>query len=247
MLLAPIGSAYMTATVEPMTNPKGPRPHNSSCLTPSASPERRSFVAEKRCASSDDESDEGSIPLRYRARKRRRTLCVAGLHANAPPSPRMDSGSSENEFLSSVMLRRQQHLRRRSIASDADRNARQRCFDYLLSGIDAVWAEYCDSTLLAEEQRYTPRSPVSDVSDHEKTDAVSEQPHSVQLMRLKKRLLASKYYMTDLVGKHDPDCATRFWKAWDAVKYPVVDLVEGEGDDEENDAVIDDLEEGRLF
>lgn len=37
---------------------------------------------------------------------------------------------------------------------EQDRIARQRCFDYLVSAIDQVWAQYCESTSCAENEKY---------------------------------------------------------------------------------------------
>jgi hypothetical protein len=162
------------------------------------------------------------------------------------------------------------HRRRnKSLAvPECDTAARQRCFDYLVGAIDEVWAQYCDCTQSAETVLYEvelPNSPES-LCDDSANDSdwlqvhqpaagraghrasVSEQPRSLRLMNLKKRLLNAKYFLEDLLGTVDVDAAAEFWSRWDMVKYAVVELVEEEADDDELvDEVCEDLERGRFY
>ncbi|KAA8914790.1 hypothetical protein TRICI_002824 [Trichomonascus ciferrii] len=183
------------------------------------------------------------------------------------------------------------HKRRKSVAvPDSDRVARQNCFDYLVSAIDEVWAQYCDCTSSAESQLYdeTPRhmsfshlesdlpsSPVSLCEEGEEeeedaaiyssgpetpggqptaqhgrsksiTVAAFDQPKSVRLLNLKKRLMNAKYFLSDLVESLDPVSSSEFWHRWDMIKYATIELVEEDGDDDETvEAVTEELEEGR--
>lgn len=162
------------------------------------------------------------------------------------------------------------HRRRKSlVVPECDTTARQRCFDYLVGAIDEVWAQYYDLTSSAETVLYDvelPNSPESlcDDSANESDStahavqptagraghraSVSEQPKSLRLMNLKKRLLNAKYFMEDLVETTDVDAAAEFWHRWDMIKYAVVELVEEEGDDDDLvDEVCEDLEHGRFF
>lgn len=92
-----------------------------------------------------------------------------------------------------------------------------------------------------------PCSPISedDLEVSSRRESVSAQPQSMRLMRLKARLLHAKYVMTDLVNSLDPDSSSQFWKRWDALKYAVVEAAEGE--DEDCDTIIEDLEAGRYW
>ena len=76
----------------------------------------------------------------------------------SPPytSPYLSSiKSSEDDENNNNGRKEAKPLRRRSTTSrrrksfivpESDRKARQRCFDYLVSAIDSVWAQYCDSS-----------------------------------------------------------------------------------------------------
>lgn len=183
------------------------------------------------------------------------------------------------------------HKRRKSVAvPDSDRVARQNCFDYLVSAIDEVWAQYCDCTSSAESQLYdeTPRhmsfshlesdlpsSPVSLCEEEDEEDgaiyssgpetpgqtsttqhnrsksitvAAFDQPKSVRLLNLKKRLMNAKYFLSDLVESLDPVSSSEFWHRWDMIKYATIELVEEDGDDDETvEAVTEELEEGRYY
>lgn len=172
------------------------------------------------------------------------------------------------------------HRRRSAVVPESDRAARRSCFDYLVSAIDEVWAQYCLCTSSAETAIYDggdlPSSPVSlcgedDDEDYEsgpgtpasdpqppvpastqrgrsQSLAASEQPSSVRLLNLKKRLLNAKYYLTDLVEATDPVSSSEFWHRWDMIKYATIELVEEDGDDDDTvDSVCEELEEGRFF
>lgn len=167
------------------------------------------------------------------------------------------------------------HRRRRSEAvPESDLNARQRCYEYIHSAIDAVWAEYCDSTSYAESLKYMPHSPISDPEDfsfvssgddnisskqvvlspedavnqkrsHNRSDSISMQPQSQSLMRQKKRLVDAKYLLSHFVAAPDSSSSSSFWKVWDQLKYNTAEIVEG--DEEDIDEVIDGLEYGRCY
>ncbi|ANB13160.1 hypothetical protein AWJ20_1442 [Sugiyamaella lignohabitans] len=167
------------------------------------------------------------------------------------------------------------HRRRRSMSvPESDQISRQRCFDYLVSAIDAVWAQYCDCTSFAEseiydnkkqqngsypyeypEQQDLPCSPVSLCEEDMGMDepvltpntAVSEQPTSVRLMNLKERLLKAKYFFVDLLETLDMEKSAQFWHRWDLVKYATIELVEEADDDETIEDVSAELEEGRYY
>ncbi|KAK6203222.1 uncharacterized protein RJT21DRAFT_25507 [Scheffersomyces amazonensis] len=52
---------------------------------------------------------------------------------------------------------------------DTDKNARSRCFDYLVGAIDEAWARYCDATTHVEDEAYgyvTPNSVATDDEDY---------------------------------------------------------------------------------
>lgn len=159
---------------------------------------------------------------------------------------------------------------------DCDKVARNRCFDYLVSAIDEVWARYCDATSYAEDEvyntdvSYQPATPASiDTSEDEDDDEdegyksastniteyesdvdgkrVSGQPGSLRLQQLKDRLLKAKYYLQDFLESNDLDEATAFWKRWDLIKYATIELVEDDDDDEVIESTTEDLEKGRLI
>lgn len=207
----------------------------------------RSFTAVgKHECSSEDDSDRECIALPLSHRKRRRTL-TAPL---TPSLPGLSDHYGTNTSDSDEVAVRNMLRRRRNVGVPAaDKLARQRCFEYLLSAIDAAWAEYCNSTSYAESQIYMPCSPVSEGEYAQpvspRTESVSLQPQSQRLMRLKARLLDAKYFLTDIVGSHDPDASSRFWKRWDECKYAAAELVEG--DDEDTDNVLEELENGRYY
>ncbi|VVT53025.1 uncharacterized protein SAPINGB_P003366 [Magnusiomyces paraingens] len=232
--------------------------------------------------------------------------------------------------------------RRAPAVPRCDLVARARCFDYLVSAIDEVWAQYCTYTSCAEDEMYAvdedekrsktwkhkrntsvysdhelptspaslceedgnysstnesygPRTPYHDsgsryntsparqmyscntskivydeynhndecddsvesstqndsatlsaVSD--KSLAPSEQPGSVRLLHLKQRLMKAKYYLQDLVDRDDIDSSCAFWNKWDLVKYPAIELVEDDGEDDDTvETVTDELENGRHY
>lgn len=219
---------------------------------------RHSAVAS--AAASDTEASDASdaaAPCRTlkllsgRPRKRRRVSLVP-----TPQTPAPDSSDSEHSSAAAERRDAARRRRRHSLAVlEVDASARQRCFEYLLSAIDAVWAEYCDSTSAAESQRYLPQSPVSEASaasseenagSFSQRTAISSQPESQRLMRMKQRLLDAKYRLTDLTGKCDPDASSRFWKCWDALRYNLVEIVDGEDDDDATD-ILEGLEAGRHY
>lgn len=216
----------------------------------------RNSANAKEAASDSDASDaappSGALKfLSGRPRKRRRVSLVP-----TPQTPAADSSESEHSSAAAERRDAARRRRRHSLAVlEFDTSARQRCFDYLLSAIDAIWAEYCDSTSAAESQLYLPQSPVSEASSASSEEnagssshhvAISSQPESQRLMRMKQRLLDAKYKLTDLAGKCDPDASSQFWKYWDALRYTLVEIVDGEDEDEATD-VLEDLEAGRFY
>lgn len=66
-----------------------------------------------------------------------------------------------------------------------DKNARVRCFDYLIGAIDEAWASYCNAASYVEDETYGYNSPASVATDDEDycgnttdlTDYESEQEH----------------------------------------------------------------------
>ena len=114
----------------------------------------------------------------------------------------------------------------------ADRNARVRCFDYLIGAIDEAWARYCDATTYVEDEVHgyiTPASLASDCSDDD----------DKELMNLKQRLIRSKEFLQDHIESHDMDDVRKFWHRWDVTKYQMLDVME------DDDDVLDELECGR--
>lgn len=202
------------------------------------------------------------------------------------------------------------HRKRRSASvPQRDIAARARCFEYLVSSIDEVWAQYCSFTSFAEDEMYNedrpqssrkaqglrdtvemPNSPTSlydeDVNYSSTNEsqgpmtpysygdsvfmsgslptymgspkcaqntvtnslAPSEQPDSVRLLNLKKRLMNAKYFLQDLVEREEVEASQAFWTRWDMVKYAAIELVEEDGDDDEVvEQVTEELEEGRHY
>ncbi|CAN6612790.1 hypothetical protein TRVA0_005S01596 [Trichomonascus vanleenenianus] len=71
-------------------------------------------------------------------------------------------GTSTKTDLSALIKHQQRrnsqhhHRRRKSFAvPECDRQARQACFNYLISAIDEVWAQYCDCTSSEENEMYS--------------------------------------------------------------------------------------------
>lgn len=204
------------------------------------------------------------------------------------------------------------HRKRRSpTVPHQDLVARARCFEYLVSSIDEVWAQYCSITSYAEDEMYgeedeavqpravpytrktlredLPASPTSlyqeeyDVdTDYSSTNesqgprtpfshsepltnttspkcamntvsnsvclAPSEQPDSVRLLNLKKRLMNAKYFLQDLTECEDLPSSAMFWNRWDMIKYAAIELVEENGDDDDVvESVTGELEAGRYY
>lgn len=231
--------------------------------------------------SSDEERTHFSVISR-RLKKRRKTnsSLVSNPFGSIPSSDYSPSktllGSENNGAFDDDEIAGEHTSRRRKSQQvpEADLLARQRCYDYLHTAIDAVWAEYCDSTAYAESLKYMPHSPVSEQEDsiflssgeedetacssgkgrtvsfnagkgHQRSESISMQPQSQSLMRQKKRLLDAKYYLSHFVGAPDTHASATFWRVWDQLKYSTVELVEG--DDDDADEVIDDLEAGRFY
>lgn len=195
--------------------------------------------------------------------------------------------------------------RRTVTVSEQDRIARQRCFDYLVSAIDQVWAQYCESTSCAESQLYDhdeeegdyeadkagyqkrraasstghtrshslsmytpgelPCSPVSlddecyegsnvscnnseqeeQGSSRKRQGSVLQQPKSMSLMNIKKRLLNAKYFFDHLLDSLSPEDSADFWHRWDLIKYTAIELVEETDDDDIIETASAELERGR--
>lgn len=214
-------------------------------------------------ASSEEEDRTHSSVLSRHMRKRRRTN--SALMSAVPSSPFSPSSFSvsppgfdfsldEMDDKDNLFVRR----RKGSVIPQSDVLARQRCYEYLHTAIDAVWAEYCNSTSYAENQKYMPHSPTSDsdefiVDDNEwaplkpnkRSDSISLQPQSQSLMKQKKRLTNAKDLLAHFVSVPEVHASHQFWKTWDLLKNQIVELVEGEIEDDEYEDVIRDLEAGR--
>ncbi|CAD1808156.1 hypothetical protein FOB58_001153 [Candida parapsilosis] len=118
----------------------------------------------------------------------------------------------------------------------ADRNARARCFEYLVGAIDEAWARYCDATAYVEDEVHgyiTPASLASGDDDEEEEDDNKE------LMNVKCRLLKSKDFLQDHIESFDMNDVKKFWHRWDITKYQMLDVMEDEDD------VLEELESGR--
>lgn len=200
--------------------------------------------------------------------------------------------------------------RRPAIVPESDVVARARCFEYLVSAIDEVWAQYCSFTSYAEDEMYNedhgrkpqmtarkvreadiPNSPTSlyeeDAAYYSSTNesqgpmtpyaygdgsswtghqymgspkcmqpkqanaclAPSEQPDSVRLLNVKKRLMNAKYFLQDITEREDLDASHAFWSRWDMIKYAAIGLVEEDGDDDDEvvESATEELEEGRHY
>ncbi|CAK9437095.1 uncharacterized protein LODBEIA_P15270 [Lodderomyces beijingensis] len=113
----------------------------------------------------------------------------------------------------------------------ADKQARARCFDYLIGAIDEAWARYCDATTYVEDDVHGYITPASLVSGSDNDDQ--------ELMNLKQRLIRSKEFLQDHIESHDASDIKQFWHRWDVTKYQMLDVME------DDDDVLDELEEGR--
>jgi len=278
----------MAATTAVRHGDSGPTKRSAKSFLVSAPPLKRAKLAQI----SDDEEDEDDDDF-YGISKQ--PLLKVTSPTSSPSVHHVESDEDEDDCSKLIKTRKGSiprkasfsnnnglsHRRRKSVVvPDSDRQARQRCFDYLVSAIDEVWAQYCDCTTSAENEMYggdqrplppasslaypihdLPSPPVS-IYDEEngyssaesiyeplqKRAAVSEQPRSVQLMNLKKRLLNAKYFFLDLLDCNDPESSFEFWRRWDLVKYATLELVEEEGDNDETvESVTEELEMGRYY
>ncbi|GMM50089.1 hypothetical protein DASB73_010470 [Starmerella bacillaris] len=214
--------------------------------------------------SSDEERTHNSVLGRHMRKRRRTNSMYMSSYASSPftPSsftlspPQYDFPISDlpEDDDSNTFHRR----RKSSLVPQSDVQARQRCYEYLHTAIDAVWAEFCNSTSYAESQKYMPNSPTSDSEEliadasdwatlkaNRRSDSISLQPQTQSLMRQKKRLTNAKDLLAHFVSVPDINASNQFWKTWDLLKYQIVELVEGEGEDDEHDEVIEELEAGR--
>ncbi|KAI5969645.1 hypothetical protein CANMA_001308 [Candida margitis] len=114
----------------------------------------------------------------------------------------------------------------------ADRNARARCFEYLVGAIDEAWARYCDATTYAEDEVHGYITPASLASGDDDDD-------DKELMNVKCRLLRSKDFLQDHIESFDISDIKKFWHRWDITKYQMLDVMEDEDD------VLEELESGR--
>ena len=247
---------------------------------------------------SDSDGDHKISP-----RMRHDSINIASLRRRASLLNQSGGAASAVHFLS--------HRKRRPAAvPQCDLVARARCFEYLVSSIDEVWAQYCSFTSYAEDEMYgteesgsrpqmssrkmreteIPNSPISlydedanysstnesqgpmtpysyadsaTLSSHQYMSspkcamntqsnsaclAPSEQPDSVRLLNVKKRLMNAKYFLQDLTDREDLDSSAAFWNRWDMVKYAAIELVEEDGDDDEVvENVTEELEDGRHY
>lgn len=210
--------------------------------------------------SSDEENVHNSVLTRHYRKKRKTSIPAPPNAASQPFSPSAFSLSPQDSFdvLSAppdLNYGYSSGRRRKSNSSvpAGDIAARSRCYDYIHSAIDAVWAEFCISTSCAEDLRYQPQSPISDSEAikpqvnnrlNKRSDSVSSEPKSQTLMKQKQKLQNAKTTLGQHVNSPDPHSSQFFWRVWDQVKYIAVEPVEG--DEDEFDEVIDELEEGRL-
>lgn len=211
-------------------------------------------------SNSDEEERTHSSVLGRHMRKRRRTNSALISAAPASPfspssfalsPPHLGFNMSKLEDEDDMFSRR----RKGSAVPQSDVIARQRCYEYLHTAIDAVWAEFCNSTSYAENQKYMPHSPTSESDEflegdwplkpNKRSDSISLQPQSRSLMKQKKRLTNAKDLLAHFVNVPDMHSSKQFWKTWDVLKTQSVELVDGEVDDDEYDEVINDLEAGR--
>lgn len=195
--------------------------------------------------------------------------------------------------------------RRSSSVPHKDVVARSRCFEYLVSSIDEVWAQYCCTTSNAEDEMYNeeiPPPPPRRSSMYQKPKEIeipntpssmdedayssandsqgpltpysysepqymgkntkcgmntfnntlclapSEQPDSVRLLNVKKRLMNAKYFLQDLLDCDEIESSVAFWNRWDMIKYTAIELVEEDGDDDDVvESVTEELEDGRYY
>lgn len=273
-------------------------PATTSFVTPPSPPHSSTAFGEfDRAVDFYSESDG---PHRAPCRPRHDSINVASLRRRA--SILNHSGGA------SLVSHRK---RRPATVPQSDLAARARCFEYIVSAIDEVWAQYCSFTSYAEDEMYNeeygrkpqmtsntrktrdaeiPNSPVSlyeeDVAYYSSTNesqgpatphsysdsmslsnqymsspkcaqntqanaclAPSEQPDSVRLLNVKKRLMNAKYYLQDLTDRDDLDASHSFWSRWDMIKYAAIGLVEEDGDDDDEvvESVTEELEDGRYY
>lgn len=287
-------SSSATTTTNPSAGTSPTRSQFTTSYNPK--PQRRlSVQSDGLDSESDEEMRTHYSVISRRLKKRRKTnqALVSNPHREVPQSKFELSPSSpkyglDNSIGNDIDLddlsddlsttpksfQHQRYQNRRSAVPDSDLNARQRCYEYIHTAIDAVWAEYCNSTAYAESQKYLPNSPISDGDDfgvlssgddgaaspqqpgmspqamyvqkrNLRSDSISMQPLNQSLMKQKKRLVDAKYLLSHFVSAPDASSSAYFWQVWDHMKYNTAELVEG--DDDEIEEVIGDLEEGRCF
>ncbi|KAI5962425.1 uncharacterized protein KGF55_003501 [Candida pseudojiufengensis] len=112
----------------------------------------------------------------------------------------------------------------------ADKNARSRCFEYLIGAIDEAWARYCDATTYVEDEVHGYITPASMASDDE----------DKELMNLKQRLINAKNFLQDHIDSFDLQEIKKFWNRWDISKYEMLEVMEDE------DELLEKLEAGRF-
>lgn len=252
----------------------------------------------------DDDEEDGMV------RPRHSSISIASLRRRRVSMLNQTGGGAAFTCLSLS------HRKRRSpTVPHQDLVARARCFEYLVSSIDEVWAQYCSITSYAEDEMYgeedenmqprftpysrktlredLPASPTSlyqeEYDDEKNSDSCysstnesqgprtpyshselftntmspkcamntvnntvclppSEQPDSVRLLNLKKRLMNAKYFLQDLTDSEDLQSSASFWNRWDMIKYAAIELVEENGDDDDVvESVTDELEAGRYY
>ncbi|KAI5954322.1 hypothetical protein KGF54_002097 [Candida jiufengensis] len=115
----------------------------------------------------------------------------------------------------------------------ADKNARSRCFEYLIGAIDEAWAKYCDATTYVEDEVHGYITPASLASEDDDDDK--------ELMNLKQRLVNSKNFLQDHIESFDLNDIKKFWNRWDISKYQMLDVMEDEDD------ILEELESGRYY
>lgn len=158
----------------------------TSHFFPPPSPPQSSFIADFEhnhlCYSNSEDEDDDHYHHAHRLGKsrseRKKSINVASLRRNRTM---INDNNNDNEFndtfnnnTSPLLISNRK--RRSPVVPRSDLVARAKCFEYLVSAIDEVWAQYCTYTSSAEDEMYAVdeegqtkghRRHVSVYSDHE--------------------------------------------------------------------------------
>ncbi|KAL6942673.1 hypothetical protein ACO0RG_001633 [Hanseniaspora osmophila] len=80
--------------------------------------------------------------------------CTGAAVSNGTPQITNANSFSSSESLMQEMNMKNGKESKYNFYIHCDMDARERCFNYILETIDAVWARYCDATTLVEEEFY---------------------------------------------------------------------------------------------